>query len=54
MAGLANVVYHGKLGSQLQRVQRLVAIALGIASELDVDTDVVGRSARLAEPICVR
>jgi glycyl-tRNA synthetase beta chain len=49
VAGLADVVYHGKLGSQLQRVQRIVAIAVGIASELGVDTVVVGRSARLAK-----
>ncbi len=27
--GLANVVYHGKLGSQLQRAERIVAIAVG-------------------------
>ena len=49
VAGLAHVVYHGKLGSQLQRVQRIVAIAVGIASELGVDTVAVGRSARLAK-----
>ncbi len=47
--GLAHVVYHGKLGSQLQRVQRIVTIAVGIASELGVDTVAVGRSARLAK-----
>ena len=49
VAGLAHVVYHGKLGSQLQRVQRIVTIAVGIASELGVDTVAVGRSARLAK-----
>jgi glycyl-tRNA synthetase beta chain len=49
VAGLAHVVYHGKLGSQLQRAQRIVAIAVDIASELGVDTVVVGRSARLAK-----
>ena len=47
--GLAHVVYHGKLGSQLQRVQRIVTIAVGIASELGVDPVAVGRSARLAK-----
>ncbi len=47
--GLAHVVYHGKLGSQLQRVQRIVTIAVDIASELGVDTVAVGRSARLAK-----
>jgi glycyl-tRNA synthetase beta chain len=49
VAGLAHVVYHGKLGSQLQRVQRIVTIAVDIASELGVDTVAVGRSARLAK-----
>ena len=47
--GLANVVYHGKLGSQLQRVERIVAIAVGIATELGVDAVVVERAARLAK-----
>ena len=49
VAGLAHVVYHGKLGSQLQRVERIVAIAVGIANELGVDPIVVRRSALLAK-----
>ena len=49
VAGLAQVVYHGKLGSQLQRVERIVAIAIGIANELGVDPIVVRRSALLAK-----
>ena len=49
VAGLAQVVYHGKLGSQLQRVERIAAIAVGIANELGVDPALVERSARLAK-----
>ncbi len=49
VSGLAHVVYHGKLGSQLQRVERIVATAVGIARELGVDAAVVERSARLAK-----
>ncbi len=49
VAGLAQVVYHGKLGSQLQRVERIIAIAVGIANELGVAPAVVERSARLAK-----
>ena len=48
-AGLAHVVYHGKLGSQLQRVERIIAIAVGIAKELGVDPTVTERAARLAK-----
>lgn len=49
VAGLASVVYHGKLGSQLQRVERVVAIATGIAHELGVAPLHVERAARLAK-----
>ncbi|MDQ3215633.1 MAG: glycine--tRNA ligase subunit beta, partial [Pseudomonadota bacterium] len=49
VGGLANVVYHGKLGSQLQRVERVVAIALAIADELGVDRSLVERAARLCK-----
>ncbi len=49
VAGLASVVYHGKLGSQLQRVERIVSIAAGVAAELGVDPEVVERAARLAK-----
>jgi len=49
VASLANVVYHGKLGSQLQRVERVVAIAIGIAGELSVDSTLVERAARLSK-----
>ena len=47
--GLAHVVYHGKLGSQLQRVERIILIAVGIAKELGVDPTVTERAARLAK-----
>ena len=47
--GLANMVYHGKLGSQLKRVERIKNIAVGIAKELGVDAAGVARAARLAK-----
>ena len=47
--GLADVVYHGKLGSQLQRVERIAAIAGGIAKELGVEPTLTERAARLAK-----
>jgi glycyl-tRNA synthetase beta chain len=47
--GLANVVYHAKLGSQLERVERVTRIAVDIAKELGVDTALVERAARLAK-----
>ncbi|HKO66998.1 MAG TPA: glycine--tRNA ligase subunit beta [Burkholderiaceae bacterium] len=46
---LARVVYHGKLGSQLHRVERITAIAAGIANELGVDPTLTERAARLAK-----
>ncbi len=47
--GLANVVYHAKLGSQLERVERIARIAVDIAEELGVDAALVERAARLAK-----
>ena len=47
--GLANVVYHAKLGSQLERVERVTRIAVDIANALGVDAEKVGRAARLAK-----
>jgi glycyl-tRNA synthetase beta chain len=47
--GLANVVYHNRLGSQLERVERLTGIAVEIAKLLGVDTTHVARAARLAK-----
>jgi glycyl-tRNA synthetase beta chain len=47
--GLASVVYHNKLGSQLERVERMTGIAVEIAKTLDVDETHVERAARLAK-----
>jgi glycyl-tRNA synthetase beta chain len=47
--GLHSVVYHAKLGSQRERVERLTNIAVEIARELGVDVALAGRAARLAK-----
>jgi len=46
---LANVIYHAKLGSQLERVERITGIAVEIAKQLGVDRTHVERAARLAK-----
>ncbi|NIF90527.1 glycine--tRNA ligase subunit beta [Burkholderia sp. Cy-637] len=46
---LANVVYHNKLGSQLARVERIEAIAAGIAPAIGADPALARRAARLAK-----
>ncbi|HJV06738.1 MAG TPA: glycine--tRNA ligase subunit beta [Chromobacteriaceae bacterium] len=46
---LANVVYHNKIGSQLERVQRLQTIAGGIAERLGCDRTLAERAAYLAK-----
>src|SRR5262249_30233776 len=46
---LASVVYHNKLGSQLERVERVVGIAVGIARTQGIDVTHVERAARLAK-----
>ncbi|MEX3979633.1 glycine--tRNA ligase subunit beta [Paraburkholderia sp. EG287A] len=46
---LANVVYHNKLGSQLQRVERLEALAGRIALMCGADIALAERGARLAK-----
>lgn len=46
---LANVVYHNKLGSQLQRVQRIAKLAAEIAHRLGADMALAERAARLAK-----
>ena len=43
------MVYHGKLGSQLQRVERIARIAVGIASEVGADPIIVERAAHLCK-----
>jgi len=47
--GLASVVYHNKLGSQLERVERMTGVAVEIAREVGADVTHVERSARLAK-----
>jgi glycyl-tRNA synthetase beta chain len=46
---LAHVVYHNKLGSQLQRVQRLQRTAASIAQLLGADANAASRAAYLAK-----
>ncbi|MBN3854630.1 MULTISPECIES: glycine--tRNA ligase subunit beta [unclassified Paraburkholderia] len=46
---LANVVYHNKLGSTLQRVERLEALAGAIAAMCGADVTLAKRGARLAK-----
>jgi glycyl-tRNA synthetase beta chain len=46
---LANVVYHNKLGTQLQRVERLEALAADIAPLVGADRALAARAARLAK-----
>ncbi|HEY4351994.1 MAG TPA: glycine--tRNA ligase subunit beta, partial [Paraburkholderia sp.] len=46
---LANVVYHNKLGSQLQRVERIEALAATIAPLMVADLELAKRAARLAK-----
>jgi glycyl-tRNA synthetase beta chain len=46
---LASVVYHNRLGSQLERIERLSAIAVALARELGADLAHVERAARLAK-----
>ncbi len=46
---LANVVYHNRLGTQLQRVERVAALAVKYAQALGHETQWVERAARLAK-----
>ncbi len=46
---LANVVYHNKIGSQLERVERLQSIAAAIAGKLGADSALAARAAYLAK-----
>ncbi|NKJ50898.1 glycine--tRNA ligase subunit beta [Burkholderia sp. SG-MS1] len=46
---LANVVYHNKLGSALQRVERVEALAGAIAGLIGADATLAKRAARLAK-----
>src|SRR5947209_14228802 len=46
---LARVVYHNKLGSQLDRVQRIKALSKRIAEALQTESDAAVRAAWLAK-----
>ena len=46
---LSNVIYHAKLGSQLERVERITGIAVEVAKSLGIDRTHVERAARLAK-----
>jgi len=46
---LANVVYHNKIGSQAERIERLQSIAAHIAKVLGADAAAAERAARLAK-----
>src|SRR5690606_18394561 len=47
--GLGAVVYHGRLGSQRDRVERLRALARRMAPQAGADPDVLDRSALLCK-----
>jgi glycyl-tRNA synthetase beta chain len=54
VADLARVVYHNQLGNQLERTQRVAAIATGIAKELkkkgiEANMEFAGRAAEIAK-----
>ena len=47
--GLKNVVYHNKLGTQAERVERVKAIAARVAERLGADVEKATRAAQLAK-----
>ena len=49
VAGLANVVYHNKLGTQGERTGRVTALAVEIAGMLGADASLAARAAMLAK-----
>jgi glycyl-tRNA synthetase beta chain len=49
LSSLANVVYHNKLGSQLERVARIESLATQIAERLQRDADKARSAAHLAK-----
>ena len=49
VAGLAKVVYHNKLGSQGERVERVRAIARWVAERVGAEVDLADRAAELAK-----
>ena len=49
LSGLGNVVYHNKLGSQAQRNERVVALAVAIANALKANSEQAKRAAQLSK-----
>jgi glycyl-tRNA synthetase beta chain len=49
VSGLSKVVYHGKLGSQGERIERVRAIARWIAKQLGTDEQLADRAALLSK-----
>ena len=49
LPGLANVVYHNKLGTLAQRMARVRLLAVFIAGKMGIDTQLVDRAARLVK-----
>ena len=49
LSKLANVVYHNKLGSQAERIERLCTLSVAIAQELGADAQQTLRAASLAK-----
>ena len=49
VAGLANVIYHNKLGTQGERTGRVTALAVEIAGMLGADANLAARAAMLAK-----
>ncbi len=49
VAGLANVVYHNKLGTQAQRTERVATLTGKIAAAIGADVDLARRGALLAK-----
>ena len=48
-AGLANVTFHNKLGSQADRIARIEALAREIAPKVKADADLAAQAARVAK-----
>ena len=46
---LSQVVYHNKLGTQLERVMRIQKLAMAIAQQLGANSDLAGRAAYLCK-----
>ena len=49
VADLGKVVYHNKLGSQLERTKRVQSLSIGIAKKLNAEDKLVSRAAEIAK-----